>query len=168
MDGSQATASRSAAPVKTIYALVDPRDGRPRYVGQSRNALRRLREHGKADGPVQRWIAELKVGRQSPRVMTLEEVRSEDANLRERFWIASFARDGHELLNRQLPTSPAPATVASCRPSGDGSRLSIALERLRAASERFCADPAPWSEKYERLMQEQARIRTEAFARAAA
>jgi hypothetical protein len=67
----------------TIYALVDPRDGRVRYVGASTDPSRRLREHLRtarrhlrngSEFPVYGWLGELLSAGLRPELRTLEVV----------------------------------------------------------------------------------------------
>lgn len=59
----------------TVYALTDPRDGKPRYVGQTKTTLAvRLKRHlGKTAPRVAAWIAELRESGLSPLIVALRE-----------------------------------------------------------------------------------------------
>ncbi len=94
----------------TIYALVDPRDGAIRYVGQTVNrpALR-VRQHAETarrKGPTSRknaWLCDLQShGFHKPDVLIIETWLGSDwaaAARLEEFWIENLAVLGHDLLN---------------------------------------------------------------------
>jgi hypothetical protein len=105
-----------------IYALIDPGDNSVRYVGFSRDAQLRLREHlngGGGNGRERRWIHRLHKSGQSPILQVLETIEASDDALtiaceRELFWIHEMARLGHPLLNvtgLAQPYIPHAATV---------------------------------------------------------
>ena len=87
-----------------IYALVDPRDARIRYVGKSRDPELRTREHigeqrrNKGSNNFFRaWLRQL--GWNPPPVLILEEVIKTSADRAERWWIASLKSAGFNLAN---------------------------------------------------------------------
>jgi hypothetical protein len=85
----------------TIYQLIDPRDGLPRYVGYTRGTLEtRLKEHCNdniSNLAKAAWIQELKAHGILPTIQELENASSENEALdRERAWI-------HCLLNQNMP-----------------------------------------------------------------
>lgn len=88
---------------RKIYGLTDPRTGEVRYVGQTKNELRkRLRAHigeAVAHKPVcvhkNNWIRSLLSLGLEPQIVLLEEVQEEQVNEAEVKWIASF----HNLTN---------------------------------------------------------------------
>ena len=85
-----------------IYALVDPRDQRVRYVGKSNDPERRLTRHYKVATkhlPVARWIAKLRRDGLRPIVRTIMQVPGANWQTWERHWIAAFRWAGEELLN---------------------------------------------------------------------
>jgi metal-responsive CopG/Arc/MetJ family transcriptional regulator len=87
----------------TIYALLDPRDGRQRYVGQTRNPTRRLQTHIAEAKTMQgsrknAWIRELLESDLRPELLVLEEVEPVHADTRERYWIQRIGD-----LNANLP-----------------------------------------------------------------
>jgi excisionase family DNA binding protein len=105
-----------------IYALIDPRDNSVRYVGFSRDAQLRLREHlngGGGNGQERRWIHRLLNSGLSPILQVLETIEASDDALtvaceRELYWIHEMSRLGHPLLNvsgLSQPYIPPSATV---------------------------------------------------------
>ena len=85
-----------------IYALIDPRDDRIRYIGRSVNIKRRFWEHLKKveTTKVGRWKQKLLSLELEPILEILEEVEDR-ASLKERemFWIAYGRDQGWALLN---------------------------------------------------------------------
>jgi hypothetical protein len=87
-----------------IYALVDPRDGRVRYVGKTCDTKMRLKGHmgycvRSAHLPVSRWAQRLKADRLRPVMVPIETGTSEDWGLVEAKWIAAARCAGCDLLN---------------------------------------------------------------------
>lgn len=86
-----------------IYALVDPRNQRIRYIGKTSNAERRLYEHiaeGRRPSTHRtRWINQLTRAGIEPILIELEEVTQENWQERERFWIQHYKQEGHSLTN---------------------------------------------------------------------
>lgn len=94
-------------PSGRIYAILDPVTMEPRYVGQTCNsAAHRLKQHlsnadavrrDKRGSRVAQWMATLAV---HPQLIVLEDdVDSGDLVSREKYWIARFRVNGHQLLN---------------------------------------------------------------------
>jgi hypothetical protein len=83
-----------------IYALVDPRNNRIRYIGKAIDIYKRLSQHlrEKSDTRKGRWIKSLLASGHKPTLVILEEVEGnwEDA---ERKWIFLFRESGAELCN---------------------------------------------------------------------
>ena len=87
--------------------MIDPRDDTVRYVGFSRDAQLRLREHlngGGGNGQERRWIHRLLKNDLSPILQVLETIEASDNALtiaceRELYWIHEMVRLGHPLLN---------------------------------------------------------------------
>ena len=88
----------------TIYALVDPRNGDVRYVGQSVSVLlnQRRAAHIKGEGTLAKraWTAELHAAGLEPVLVVLHHVTF-GADAAERSWIRHFAAMGAPLFNRQ-------------------------------------------------------------------
>lgn len=85
-----------------IYALIDPRDNTPRYVGQTTNLLhRRLAEHIKyaTNRRTRAWVSELQANGLLPEIRSLEEVDSSLLNERECHWVDTYRAAGIDLMN---------------------------------------------------------------------
>lgn len=107
----------------SIYALVDPRDSRIRYVGHTSLPLReRLRAHlGDAlrgNGPQRRraWLRELHAAGLEPEVVELQETNYVDGQALEERTIAAYVQSGHDLLNIRGVRQPLPAPRERNRP----------------------------------------------------
>lgn len=112
----------------SIYALVDPRDRRVRYVGWAYNVQRRLADHIYESRRLQthkaRWIRQLAACGLTPLVKELETGFGCWAAA-ERRWIAQFKAEGADLTN--------------ITPGGEGvpgPRGPDALANIRAAAKR--------------------------------
>ncbi len=86
-----------------IYALVDPRDGRVRYVGKANNGQARLRRH--IEKPHQNiglrsWFEELRAAGETPDMRPLAMVPRQKWERAEKWWIRWFRERGL-LLNVQ-------------------------------------------------------------------
>lgn len=86
-----------------IYGLFDPRDGALRYVGQTIETQKRLREHIRiSDGtPKSEWITEVLGCGLRPKLIVLNEVPREEADLCETETIDRYRELGCQLLNIQ-------------------------------------------------------------------
>lgn len=86
-----------------VYALVDPRDREPRYIGCTDDPYRRFVEHVNRSGssPTKDlWIAELKEQCYMVMMETLELVEDrEEALDHERWWIIHYQKLGKPLFN---------------------------------------------------------------------
>jgi len=84
-----------------IYALVDPRDKRIRYVGKSNTPKRRLNHHLHDNWVCHRtnWIKQLLGIGLSPQLIILEEVEQRIWKERECFWISLLRANGFNLVN---------------------------------------------------------------------
>jgi predicted GIY-YIG superfamily endonuclease len=91
----------------TIYMLVDPRDHKPFYIGQTANIKARYyRQHwnpkdtDKSDR-AERLRAILKAGRKPDLVILERTTRKVSALMREMFWIELFKSRGVTLKNQE-------------------------------------------------------------------
>lgn len=92
-----------------IYALLDPRDGKPHYVGCTTNPEARYQDHaycnGRKQAPLTRWLKKLKQYGTGPQMTILETVtvsvdsRNKDPYQREFEWIRKLRDHGVPLLN---------------------------------------------------------------------
>lgn len=103
--------------LKHIYALVDPRDCRIRYVGQTNWLEERMRCHSsyysaqkreahKAKG---RWLQALLAQNLKPSMVLLETVPWAEGDAAEKRWIQYGSRLGWDLFN--VPHNPAQLTL---------------------------------------------------------
>jgi hypothetical protein len=84
-----------------IYALIDPRDGAVRYIGQTKTPKRRLSGHmGQIhDSYKYRWIRRLKALGLRPVMEILEIATEANWSDRERYWISHYRSIGAKLTN---------------------------------------------------------------------
>jgi hypothetical protein len=87
-----------------IYVLIDPRDGRVRYVGWTINLRQRLRDHMKpsrlsGNQRRDRWLASLIADGFYPRVETVEHGDGQGHAEAECKWITHYRSLGFELTN---------------------------------------------------------------------
>lgn len=90
-----------------IYALVDPRTSKIRYIGQTINLEQRYRTHceGAETNPKGIWVSELRDVKLTPTLVVLEEVNErESMSYKEKWWIAVMKKRGCDLLNVASPT----------------------------------------------------------------
>lgn len=84
-----------------VYALTDPSTGEVRYIGKANCPAARLathlRESGRLDRPVHRWIRKLRAAGAMPSMVVLEEAA--DWREAERRLIAQYRAAGARLLN---------------------------------------------------------------------
>jgi len=101
---------RSGSPFcGAVYELIDPRDGRCRYVGQTFFPRERSRQH-KAKRPVHqqnsdllRWKQELSDLGLSPQFRIIEDaIPAVEINEKESYWCRSRSDEGFDLLNRPV------------------------------------------------------------------
>lgn len=83
-----------------IYQLSDPRDQLPRYIGCSKDAQERLKQHMRnKNGPLSSWIQELKALNQQPILTIISSVPDEqEAKIAEKYWIQRIGYQ-YPLLN---------------------------------------------------------------------
>lgn len=87
-----------------IYALIDPRTSRIRYIGKAKNLSARLRSHvsAAANNAVTHkycWIRSLLKSGLRPEIKIVETCSEENWKDKERFWIAHFLNEGADLAN---------------------------------------------------------------------
>lgn len=130
-----------------VYALIDPVDGRIRYVGKSSEPRERLTTHireARRGGPLhsRRWIASVLKNQKTPELMLLAICESNDeANVEERWWIAKLTAQGADLTNRTpggdgqpKGYKPTPEAIEAARAKLRGQhRTDEQRERLRQA-----------------------------------
>ncbi len=125
---------RGKAATGTVYALLDPRDDVPRYIGATTQTLeQRLKGHlGTPSKKVRPWIEELRAAGLSPRPVPLHEgVQVGDLLAIENEEITRILAVGGTLLNEQSTargrelnqqrkyaerTSRSPRSAGRCRP----------------------------------------------------
>lgn len=94
-----------------IYALVDPRDSKPRYVGASINPEFRMAQHrsNPMTADMGTWFDDLAANSLSPRLDILESVDDAESPVREKHWIGHYHSEGCLLFNRNcLPCKDQP------------------------------------------------------------
>ena len=83
-----------------IYGLCDPDTGKMRYIGQSNNPERRLKQHMSAPSEaLWPWLIRLKFSRQLPQLVILEDCSKETKDDLEQWWLHWGARKKQPLLN---------------------------------------------------------------------
>jgi len=92
--------------LEDIYNLIDPVDGRLRYVGRSDDVRRRINQHIRLAftyGGLITWIHELYMQGLQPRVKVVaSKLPSKDARVAESQNIEELVRAGEKLFNKQL------------------------------------------------------------------
>ena len=85
----------------SIYALVDPVTGEPRYVGLTRYLKKRMQNHlyRSHNKHLDRWIKILKAQNTEPRAVVLCVVDERDCDKWERRWIRRMRQRGFNLMN---------------------------------------------------------------------
>ena len=90
-------------PNASVYALIDPRTSEMRYVGFSRDVLRRVRDHltlsDRTNTHRAHWLKSLRDVGLRPEVEVIETVERDAVKDAERFWIAYFRAMGCPLTN---------------------------------------------------------------------
>lgn len=88
-----------------IYILIDPETNMVRYVGKSNNPNKRLYQHiirsknSKGHSHKINWIKSLDVKGLKPIISIIDEVKYEDWEISESYWIAQFKQWGFKLTN---------------------------------------------------------------------
>lgn len=88
-----------------IYGLIDPRDRMIKYVGQTVDMRRRLKQHidDRKATPKCRWIAELRHADLEPEMILLETVAEDSAHAVENWWILFCRHQGWPNVNGTNP-----------------------------------------------------------------
>lgn len=128
----------------TIYELIDPRNNKCRYVGQTFDVQKRKAQHEiqnayQGNQRLYEWKRSLwKDGQQTPKLLIIEsEVSLLEINEREKFWVATRANEGCDLLNCAV------GCISNLDLMGEPGRLEAAAslrevrEMLIAIRERF-------------------------------
>lgn len=81
-----------------VYALVDPRNDKIRYIGISCDCEKRLKQHIKESKAGEKnhrcnWIRSLLSNGSYPILKIIEETSIENRNIRERYWIKYYGRE---------------------------------------------------------------------------
>jgi predicted GIY-YIG superfamily endonuclease len=90
---------QAAEPMVSIYVLIDPRDDRVKYVGQTRDPKSRMWNHisNRARLP---FVQELYTEGLRPRLTVVQQCALEIADEREAWWIQHYRTLGEPLVNR--------------------------------------------------------------------
>lgn len=85
-----------------VYALVDPRDSRIRYIGQTTNLKQRMNVHTYAASSfaMRDWMGELRALKIKPIVVELQKTIGCYALQIEHEWLCAFKDAGAPLLNQ--------------------------------------------------------------------
>lgn len=86
-------------PTSCIYALLDPRNDDYKYIGKTKDPVKRLNKHIHSDGSIhiKKWVDELKKDSLLPRMIIVNKTTK--LNDREKFWIRYHLTRGADLLN---------------------------------------------------------------------
>jgi hypothetical protein len=132
-----------------IYALVDPRNHKTRYIGISNDAQLRYDQHinGGSNKQVWRWIYELKSSGKSPVLQVLETVYREGnssfidfmevVHAREAHWIDTYRDSGALLLNIRGITAQHAKIIIGQRKLVGGNTATNSQAVSRAYSHRM-------------------------------
>lgn len=84
-----------------IYALIDPRDNKIKYIGKADNPINRLGGHflEKAKTKKNNWLKSLKKENLKPELFILDEIPKEEWSFWERYYISLYKSWGFELKN---------------------------------------------------------------------
>jgi hypothetical protein len=90
--------------MKYIYVLIDPRDGKPRYVGQTNNVVTRYNRHlvdtDHCRTPKADWLFVLRILSMKPIMKVLCTADDNKATASEYRWIRKLTERGFTLTNR--------------------------------------------------------------------
>lgn len=87
-----------------VYALVDPRDSRIRYVGSTKDPEQRYSLHcgcKSGSSAVTAWVEELRAECLLPQMVEIDQVRAWNTPRQEVHWIRTLSEAGAPLLNYQ-------------------------------------------------------------------
>ena len=92
-----------------IYALRCPVTNSIHYIGKTTKGMIRPRSHftNSHSIKINEWVSDLKSLGHVPTISIMEEVKRDDLNERERYWINKCMKDGCDLLNEILMTPAA-------------------------------------------------------------
>ena len=106
---------KSAVKLSCVYVLVDPRDGRIRYVGKTDWPDERLKQHlldarfsYTPNSEKKAWISELLALNLEPHLIVLEWCTDNTIDRREWFWFTILKRAGAALLNVNMNCATSP------------------------------------------------------------
>ena len=146
-----------SVPTTFIYALIDPRTGRPRYVGKSNAPAQRRRAHIRNAREGERghraaWLRELLRRGLRPGLLVLERCAGDTWADRERHWIATLSVEltNHTAGGETCDWTPAMRANASERMRGwvpsESTRQRLAeAQRQRDPSTRAVAHLRPYA-----------------------
>ncbi len=128
--------------MKFIYALIDPRDNRIRYIGHCASISRRMRQHswdarhGRAL-PVYDWMRGLMAESLKPDHKIIEQTGND---IREAYWIEHYRQQGEPLLNlasggRTGWRHHEDTKIRMQTPHSDEHRANATVGRLRALAD---------------------------------
>jgi hypothetical protein len=120
-----------------IYALVDPRNGKAHYVGQTSDRSRRLSSHIREqwikNTDKARWIRELGELGLEPEMRSLERVDWMEAGAAERRWINHFVAGNTRLLNVADGGAGCSITAGNQHTPSDWAEFGEAVKNAEAA-----------------------------------
>lgn len=132
----------------TIYALVDPRDGTVRYVGQTNHPRRRWTQHwesgwskGASNPRIAEWANDLDGLGLKFRLWTIVRCSTIDADDTERYWIR-FYREIGPIFNVDVGHLVGAANCSRCRAMVTCKRC-VEYERRRRSQELANASNGP-------------------------
>ncbi len=98
-------------PVAVIYHILDPRNGKPIYVGQTVDTVSRKRGHmtgrhsNRSRSPFSKWVGEMQSLGLTPEMVVAKTVPEHEATQAERAEIQRLRAAGFSLLNKIKPAS---------------------------------------------------------------
>lgn len=144
--------------ISGVYGLVDPRDGRVRYVGSSQDIAHRLYSHRHSSRsnrrrPCEVWLVELKNAGVQPFAIVLEEcevgaVGDPARNLKISVWVDAYDLLGEADLNVRLTPIGHVNSLDS-----SGKLLNAEVRALRKADELFAKNSGKLFAEWQRAKQ---------------